>query len=150
MNVRLMAERDIPKVVAMGADMHAESQYRGMDYDPYVCHALAEAVIQDPNQIALVAETDGEVVGMISGYVAPFYFGSDLMAADRILYVMPEYRGSSAFIRLVKAFCEWATEEGARQVFISTSSDINTDQTDALFERMAFETVGAIHRMEVC
>ena len=151
MIIRPMTEADIQDVVDMGAVMHAEGAYINMTYDPHKCADLARAVMADTeNQIALVAETEhGEVVGMLSGYVIPFYFGPDLVSHDRIVYIIPSYRGTSAFLRLVRKYVEWARSKKVRQIFMAISTGINTDKTTDLYVRLGFRHVGGVFQLEV-
>ena len=67
----------------------------------------------NPDSVIIVAEHDGQVVGMLIGFVTEHPFIDTRVATEIGFYVSPEHRGGRKAIRLAKAFEEWAMSKSA-------------------------------------
>lgn len=132
----------------MGVAMHAESpRFREMPYSEEKVYNTAIALLtQEGVGGILVAETNGIIVGMFAFLVGEQFFGPSRYAADLVVYVKPEHRGSSAFPRLVHAFEKWADELGVDEKIMGVSTMVNTRQTTAAYERLGYEAFGDLLR----
>lgn len=90
-------------------------------------------------QCLIVAEKNGEVIGFCSGIVSEQLLSYDKYATDTGIYILPEHRGGTAFVRLVRAFEAWAKEQGATEVQLGVSTGINTDRTVCIYERLNYK-----------
>lgn len=138
LNIRKAEPKDFYKLLLMAELMHRESpRYSKM---PFV---LAKATASIRNLMntggAFVAEMNGDVIGMLGGVVIEHFFSSAKFSIDFVLYVLPKYRGSSAAVRLVKAYEEWAFAQGAEEVGLGASTGIATEQTVCIYERMGYK-----------
>lgn len=142
MEVRTATEADVPELLEMGRAMHAESpRYRHRHYSPDKVEQFARRLVATGG--THVAEIDGRIVGMFAGFVVEDWFGNDRVASDFVVYVRPEHRGSSAFVRLVKAFEKWAAGQGAVEIAPGVSTEVDPDKTVALYERLGYRALGA-------
>lgn len=149
MEIRTITPADIPAILAMGGLMHDESEYRSLDYAPEKCAALCRSIMANADtQLGLVAVEGDEHFGMLGAYVTAAYFSDDLVSGDYLVYVRPEFRGTTAFVRMVKRYIEWAKERGAQLIFLRTSTGIESDATAALYQRLGFARVGGVFRRE--
>lgn len=146
--VRTMTRQDVPAIIGLGFDMHQESCYRDLDYDPEKIGKLCLQIVDDGSKLALVATKDGQIVGMLGAYITEHFFGSDKTAGDYVVYVRPEHRGSTAFIRLVRAYVAWAKDRGAKDIFVRQSTGMNINAIGDLYTRIGFEIVGYIFKKE--
>jgi hypothetical protein len=143
MIIRTMTDSDIPALVNMGERMHTESVYRDLTFDPIKAMDNAFEIIENPEtMLGLVAEQDGELIGMATSYVMPYEHGPDLVSGDMLVFVDYGHRGSSAFVRMMQARVAWAQSKGAKMIFMGTSTGVNTEQTAALLEHMGYEKIG--------
>lgn len=149
MIVRQLTEQDIPAVIHLGGRMHEESQYSALTYSPEKVAKKCIRSLYDPDMFALVAENEGEIVGMIGAIVGPYEFGDELIANDMLVYVSIEHRGSMAFIRMIKAYVFWAKEQGAALIFLAQTTGINQELVASLYQRLGFKPVGGQFCMEV-
>lgn len=85
-----------------------------------------------------VADKDGELVGFFAGLVAEHFLSTDRVASDIGVFVLPEHRGGSAFVRLVRAFEAWAIAEGAREISLGISTQVQAEQTVRMYERLGY------------
>jgi len=149
MKIRGLQDRDIPQVITLGELFHQESQYRDLTFEPGKILSLCGKALMDPTELGLVALDQEVVVGILGAYIGRYEFGQDLLAFDRIVYVRPSYRGSRAFVRMVREYVQWARSCGVKQIFLSQSTGLKTDRVSGLFRRLRFEQVGGVSRMRV-
>ncbi len=147
-NIRQATLDDIPMLMEMGKRMHQESpRFRMMDFSEDKCRQLGEALI--PSGSIFIAEKEGEAVGMMIGFITEHYFGYDLMASDLAVYVVPEHRGGSLGVRLIKVFEQWAEDNGARVITLGISTEVEAKRTLGIYEKLGYATKGYITTKEI-
>jgi RimJ/RimL family protein N-acetyltransferase len=148
--LRAMGLEDIEDMVDMGVQMHAESAFSGLDFDREKCRSLGQYYVDNPDtHFGVVAVLDGRVIGMLAGYVTPYYFGNDLIASDILWFVAPKHRGSRAGILLLQAFIKWSADRGASEVCIGISTAVAHEKTGRVLERFGFKHVGGNYKLSV-
>ena len=148
--IRNANPNDIERMVFLGREMHAESEYKQYDFDDEVTTRTLTNIVGDSVAgIALVAESDGVIVGGIVGYVAPHYFGKCRVASDLALFVTKEERRGRLALRLINKFIERATELGADQISLGTTTGVESERVKQLYERMGFKHVGYVFHKEI-
>lgn len=148
MKVRPFARPDLGVVLGMGFDMARESPvYARHPFDLKTVEKLAERVLAEPDMCCFVADTGTEIAGFIVGFIAPAWFSRDRLACDLALYVAPEYRGTSAGLRLMRTFIEWAKVGQATAVRVGISTGISTDRTRRMYERLGLTPIGLVFDM---
>lgn len=141
--VRRAELRDAQDVVRMGADMAAEApSHTGLEFKQESALRTFVSMINDKNALVLVAEHDGEVIGMFAGVCLDHWCFAGKTASDLVLYVRSGRRGGLAGLRLVQSYVKWARDRGALRAYLSTSTGIEAERFAALFERTGFERVG--------
>lgn len=134
-DIRPATPADMDALIWLGAAFHAAAPWasRVAPFDPESfrqtaihCHA---------NGRLLVADRDGEAVGMVGGAYAPVWFNhAHRVASEVFLYVDPEHRvglGRGLMRRLEDA----CRADGMRALFASAPAD---GAVGDLFERMGF------------
>lgn len=141
--IRKGVRSDIPAIIEMARDMHAESpRYNRLNFNAEKVNALALAIMLNPKAGGvLVAERENSVVGVLAFYVTDFFFGDDLLASDLVMYIRPQFRSGSIFPRMVLAFETWADEFGVKEKQLSVSAGIDTERTVAVLERLGYVQV---------
>lgn len=146
MKLRMATIDDLPALAVLGHEMHANSSYAPMDYDP---ERLKETIADliNKSQFVVVAEgTNGEVIGAMLGVTAQSLFGRDMVANDIALFVAGGSRGGMAAVKMAKAFVTWAKLAGAKQIRPGVST--GDERAEKLYERMGFTRCGACFVME--
>lgn len=150
MLVRPARYEDVAELLEMGVRMHRESAYDFLPFDYQKMSQLATDYIDQPEtKCLLVAENSGNIVGMFVGYLADYFFCNEVLACDMVLFVDREYRGGSAAVKLIRAFQNWASERGAREICLATSTNINAESVGRFYERMQFVHVGGIYKQRL-
>jgi len=138
--VRKATHNDVQALLVMGHAMHAESpRFAPLDYSEGKVRRLIFRLLEVPRAGGiLVAEAEGKMVGMMAFFVAEHFFGGDMFASDMVFYVAPEHRGGSAFFRLLAAFEAWATDLGAKELVLGTSTGVNHERTVKALEHVGY------------
>lgn len=145
--IRDMKRLDIPSLIMLGAEMHKESTYKHLDFDPVKLWALGDQILANPDSYcAFVAEKDGEIIGLIIGYAVPHFFGNDLMSGDLAVYVDAAHRKGMTGARLVKAYLDWCDGKGVKCPMLGVSAGISSDKVGRLYERLGLTDKYQIYR----
>ncbi len=140
-------ESDIDEVMELAAVMYRESvNYRRLAFSPERVREMAGMVIK--SGFAMVAVRDGRIIGVMGGSLVQPAFSHDLMACDFLLYVLPQYRGGTAAIRLVNAYVQWAHEGGAKLITVGVTAGIDNDAAITFYKAMGFHAMGVQMMMD--
>lgn len=143
--IRPATSQDIPALLVLGERMHAES--------PRFCHltfsrARTEQtllnLIGNPNAFLWVAESEEQVYGGLAAIAVPHWASEDLIATDLALFIDPARRGSLSAVRLVNCYRCWASELGAKIIQMGVTTQVNTEETAQLLERLGMTRCGVI------
>ena len=143
--------KDAERMIALGAHMHAESVFASQPYLPDKLAAYCRFWLSEPSAgVAILAEDQQEVVGMMAGWCLEAFFNSERTARDMILYIRPDKRGGMTALRLVKEFETWAKEAGARSINIGISAGINNERATKFYKSLGDAQRGVTLSKEVC
>lgn len=136
--IREALPTDIDRIVEMGSRSLREGPYRDEVGDsPKTTAALCQQVLESGK--ILVAEEDGNVIGVLGFIVFPHYFSGERTAGELIWYVEPEYRQSFTALALLRKAQSLAREMGAKRMqFTAPTEEVGK----------AYESLG-YHKVEV-
>ena len=146
--IRPATHADIPRLIELGAVMHATTNYSHLVYLPEKTGAFLGSLI-DGEGVAFVAEVDGVLVGGLSGGLTEQWFNNDLIAFDYALFVEPGRRQGLIAMKLVLAFQEWARLQGAKQIHMGVTTGVHVSGTARLYSRLGFKYDGPLMKMEI-
>lgn len=129
---------DAPKVISLGKQMHEESVYSNLDFDPLRVLELAEQVVNNPQMFMAKVFDDGEIKGFVAAYVSPHFFGNDLTSGDFAVYVLPEFRKGLIGVKLIKSYIEWCDQKGVKEPLLGVSAGINEEKIGKLYRKLGF------------
>lgn len=140
---------DLNVLLALGSLMRAESIER---YPPteraHARKSLEAAIAMPGNFLIILAEDEKYPVGMMAAIAGPYSFSSRLRAASDLLFVIPERRGGTAAMRLVRRFKEWAGSVGADSATLSVATGVSPERTGRFFKVMGFGSMEMTYRMD--
>ena len=125
----------------LAAAMHAETLYRQYGFAPEKALKRLWHWITSPDSVILVADQDGEAVGMFAADVYAPWFTDDTLALEGCFFVLPEHRGSRAGYMLMRTFYEWAHERGASHIQAGVSSGLGP-AGERLYQHFGLEHLG--------
>jgi L-amino acid N-acyltransferase YncA len=116
MEVRKATAEDLPAILRMARKFYAETSYAAltpMSDDAVI--GLARMIMD--TGVLLVAEVQGDVVGMVALMVLPFMFNRDVRTAHEVAWwVDPDERASGAGIALMRALERACRAAGCRAI----------------------------------
>ncbi len=127
----------------MSADEHTlyDSVYTTAPDAEKVMRRFLADLSSSSHSCLFVAESDGEVVGFLSGELreGSSAFSPKIWAAVEDVYVTPDHRGSGIGHALFESCQEWAREKGANGVSLQVAAD-NT-RARKFYEELGFREV---------
>lgn len=142
--IRQATREDIPHMIDLGAQMHAESRFSVLGYDREKVAALFSHLL-DTDQFIEVIERDGVLIGGFAGFVTEHWASKDLVSYDCGLFISPDHRGGGDAARLIKRFREWAVSRGAKMVTLGVNTGVHPERTARLMEAVGFEQIGYLY-----
>ena len=146
---RIPTAADLPEIVRLAKEMHAETSFRTLSFDEAKSAAEIMSCMTNPTNFVCVAEDKGRLVGLVSVYLTTPYFSNDRVVYDHIWYVSKEARGSLVGSRLLKYVSQWSELQEAKAVFLTLGSDINADRVGKLAELHGYHLLGGFYRKDI-
>lgn len=139
MSIRVATQADVPRILELGAALHAESpRWSRIPFNPERAAKTMETIIDSPNGTVFLYEVDGDVVGGIAGSLVPHWACDADIAHEMSFFIDPQYRGGMAACRLICALVAWANIKGAAWLHAGTSTDLDPEMVARLYERLGF------------
>ncbi len=142
--IRQATRDDIPRMIDLGAQMHAESRFSVLGYDREKVTKLFCRLFET-DQFIEVIDRDGELIGGFAGFVTEHWASKDLVSYDCGLFISPDHRGSGDAARLIKRFRKWAVSRGAKMVTLGVNTGVHPERTARLMEALEFEKIGYLY-----
>lgn len=139
---------DVPRIVELGALMHAESRYTMLRYDAEKMARATALIVNAPDGLALVAVKEGRIVGAFMGVAEEHFFSRDKFAFDLATYIEPAHRGGFLAVALLRGFVRWARARGIACINAGIASGINHDVSERLYERVGFVRIGTAYEYQ--
>lgn len=145
MKIRFAQQDDVGAVLEISKALVAESRFSHYQFNDKKSITAIETMIANPTYacILLAQRTDGKVVGLLAGYATEYFFCDAVVVQDRWFYVLPEFRGSSAAVKLLVAFRHWAEARNVDELNINMSVGIDKDRFNKLMTHMGFNCCGS-------
>ena len=100
-----------------------------------------DALAKFPRAVAFVAINGyGEVVGLVTGHLFPSIHDNQLVAWLTTLVVLEDARGAGIGSSLVKHIEEWATQNGARRLAVTSAT--HREAAHEFYEKRDYERTG--------
>jgi len=152
MTVRAANEGDVDAVVDLGKVMHGESVFAKHDFDRDHLVNYASHAINTPELFGLFVNEDsnGEIDGVVGGYLAPHYFSPNIKVAyDFLIYIHPSSRGGLAAARLMRKYEKWAKQAGAYEVSFAVFAGINNDSAHRFLRGLGYGQKAVVFKKEI-
>ncbi|MCA3267988.1 MAG: GNAT family N-acetyltransferase [Azospirillum sp.] len=96
----------------------------------------------------ILAERDGELVGMATVVASEQFFSPAKVASLHLLYVRKDARRGRAAVLLLRALRRWAQAAGALELNISTTMGVGMDRSDRFLRKLGFRQTGGNYVLE--
>lgn len=145
MKIEIAGPEHIEELVDLGQSMHAESALTHLPLDVERVRKTFRAALEDDKGmycLFLARSSEGMPAGWLFGTITRPWFTDALVAHDHAFFVAPEFRGTSAAIKLLKVFRRWAEKRNARVLNVSQRVGVEMDRFDRFMRRTGFEPRG--------
>ncbi|MBU0537474.1 MAG: GNAT family N-acetyltransferase [Gammaproteobacteria bacterium] len=146
--IREATMNDLEHLVLLMFEMHEESRFASLEFDVEKSVRLLTGCILSDDQMLVVYETKGEIVGGIAAYVVEHLTSLDRIAGDFGLFLAQGSRGGLIAARLVKYFLNWAQLKDAKLTQMGISTGVNVEQTGRLYEALGGKCFGGLYEFK--
>lgn len=143
--IRTATMEDMPGIVGMAQRFYPESPYPAIygDMPKEQAAGLAIVALQGMADfgivpgVMLVADMDGELVGILCAHIDPATFNPAVVAAELVWWVEPEHRGGMTAVRLLKRGEDEARARGAT-VFNMCALATSPEEASEILKRLGY------------
>lgn len=130
---------DCAEIARLGEIFHAEAAWGDVcDYRQGDCQATLERMCEAPETILLVAERDGDLIGMAGGLISMLYFNhAHLTGQELFWWIDPQERGSIG-LRLLEALENEARARGCQSWAMIALDKVDPERTARIYERRGY------------
>lgn len=89
-----------------------------------------------------VVEQDRRVIGVLGADTGDYDHRSGFFVVQKLLYVLPEKRGTRAAVLLTRHLIAWAEQIGAIEVVGGNDNGFQSERTASFLEHFGFRRVG--------
>ena len=86
MIIRKITPKDFATCIEMGGRMHEESEFGCLEYCPDKCLIWANEIVINSKMVWIVAEHEGQIVGMLGAEIAQPYFSNDIIDSYLLMF----------------------------------------------------------------
>lgn len=135
--VRLAKMDDFPVVCQMAKEFHQCTEYRDIEFDEASCYLLFKSSLE--NGMVFVSE-GREITGFILGLPFPCPLNQmKTMVSELAWWVEPEYRNTSAGVRLLQTLERAAKEHGSTSLTMICLENMEPDKIQNIYQRMGYK-----------
>ncbi len=146
MKIREFKEGDFFSLVNLAKEMHKESTYSKLNLSANKLLKLGTTIIEQKDYCGFVAVAGDDIIGMFIGYITEYFFGSDKIACDLVLFVPRNRRGGFAASMLLDRYKIWANKQGAKEIKVGITTGVHELATTKLYKKLGFERAGLIYK----
>lgn len=130
---------DVPRIADLGGEFHREAGWGDVvPYSQEDTQKTLDFLIEDDNGILLVAERDGEIIGMTGGLAHPVYFNLSHKSGQELFWwVQPGLRDGTGRL-LLEAMEARAKAIGCVSWSMIALDKVNPELTGKIYRRRGY------------
>lgn len=136
--IREATVSDIPEIAALGHKFHAQAGWEEIEYSREDCAASLTEFMGADCFLCIVAEVDGDILGMASGVLSPVYFNRSHLSGEELFWWVAPDAPQMTGIRLLERLEGLARERGCRTWQMKSLARLNGDRMTRLYERRGY------------
>ena len=145
--IRKAIPSDKERVVRILREFFDQTDYACMGWCQKSIEDIVDKLITTPTAVILV---DENVTGLIGGYSTPYWMNmGKSFAQEMFWYVLRDCRGGSTGARLLKAFEDWAVEQKADYLCMSSTANLDPTGVGDVLKRKGFHPVDISYLKEL-
>jgi GNAT superfamily N-acetyltransferase len=145
-----LSNEDYKELIGIAKQFHQESFYKDEPFDEVKFGGLLTKCKTYPNNISIFYyKKDNKIIGGILGYITTRYFSNEKIAGDYGMFLLPEYRNGTIFVRLLKAYEQWAKDQKASKIMLGHSTKINMEKAPNFYKKLGYDLQGYLFSKEI-
>ena len=133
---RIAKIEDVPGIKALTDQMLAHTSL-GVATVPKI-----QALVTSPRTLVMLACNGTAIIGYTCAIVHECVFNDRIRVTDIGVFVLPEYRTTSAAVKLVKHLEEWARKQGASELWLGQTTGDDPERVVKFYNRLGYQTQG--------
>lgn len=147
MVIRPATAEDIPAVMALGAEMIAESpEFSRFTPNLRKQTAIFKGSVANPYIFFWVVD---DLSGFMLGHLEVQPWFDERIAVEDVFFIRPEARKTRRAVALLRMFESWAADHGAFEVKLGVSTGVAVEATARFYQKMGYTIVGPMTRKEL-
>jgi GNAT superfamily N-acetyltransferase len=149
MVIEILKMEDLEEALSVAQEIHAESVWQDIKYDPNSARAYVETIINNPKYgFILACKVDGKIVGGIVGAISKYPFSSDSFVDMYVLFIKKKFRGARCAVALIKAYIAVAKTYNVKEIRCGVNTPGNFEKAERLFAWCGFKKQGSSWTMQ--
>lgn len=140
MIIRPATPDDLNEILRMGVAFFDASGFSSVaEADTLSMVETAEGLMNGDRGLLLVAEDDGEIVGMAGAIAYPLYFNREHLTGQELFWwVDPEHRTDGAGQALMEGIEQWARDLRMNSLMMVSLPSLDGERVGKLYQRAGF------------
>ena len=155
--VRFANPADIPALMDLGRQIHAQSRYAWMQFNAIRLWTSLEAAITNKQHCIIVATDTGiendasaaKLTGVLWANAFGLPFSSERVAQIDYLYVTPKRRGTPTTMKMMAGLRRWAHNREVAEIVLKNAFGVDEVYSAKLLSKLGLKPVGGVHSMWV-
>lgn len=137
-------QEDGPAVLALARLMQQEApQYRNYPFEVERFDEWASLFLTNDDWLCVLAvDEEAGPIGMLAVGCVPMIFCSERTVDDVVFFVHPDWRGTTAALRMLRHMEPWAKARGATAIRMGVTTGTNPAQTIRFLDRFGYKLTG--------
>ena len=146
-----LTREDAFELLELASKFHQESPFANKyKFNPESLWELLDCTLKYPStNLCVYVKREGKIIGFLLGHMTEQFCSFVKIAKEQAMYIVPEYRGGTTFMKMFKVFEQWAKDNKAQEIFIGHSSGIKTETATSLFPRLGYSLTGYTYNKEL-
>lgn len=130
---------DVPTIAALGELFHAEAGWEDIaEYAPADCEKTLAMLVNGDDGILIVAEDEGEIIGMAGGLAHPFYFNHAHKTGMEFFWWVKPGRRNGLGVQLLDAMESQARALGCLSWSMIALDKVNPELTGRFYRKRGY------------
>lgn len=148
-NVRAFERSECEYIASIAGDMVLSGVLAPLGYNPRKVESWLLSVHANPKVYFQRVMTDihDVPIGLFVFHRSVPFYADHVLAVDSVIFLEKKHRGRCiAYMQKVMTqFADWSKERGDKMQMIGSSSGIDPDTTERVFEFLGFKKIGTVH-----
>lgn len=148
--VEMIIPQHVDDLMPLARAQHAEG-YPHLDFSEDKLHWIFSRVMRDLDRAffnLFLCYKGHELIGHAYCSISEFMFNTQRFAHLEMIYIKPEYRGSRAYLKLMRAYEDWARLRGCVEFWagVAIPDQQRADKISNTLEKVGYSRYGYTHK----